>query len=207
MPMITPGQPLALPIGPGWTPSPTSIYRITVDQYEAMVASGVFGSHERVHLVDGILVIKMTEKPPDVIACELTRDALLRIVPAGWRVMTEAPVRIPDYNEPEPDVTVARGSARDAVYRQRHPEPGDIALIVEVADASLEEDLKLAHTYAVAGIPIYWVLNLVEQKLVVFSDPGPAGYRSIEHLTVGHAVPLIIDRNLVERIAVADLMP
>jgi Uma2 family endonuclease len=207
MSTITPAQSLALPIEPGWAPSPTSIYRITVDQYEAMVASGVFGGHERLHLVDGILVIKMTNQPPHVIACELTRDALLRIVPAGWRVMTEAPVRIPDYNEPEPDVTVARGNARDAVYRRRHPEPRDIALIVEVAHATLEDDLKLAHTYAVAGIPVYWVLNLVDQQVVVFSDPGPAGYRSTEHLAIGHAVPLVIDGNLVDRIAVADIMP
>jgi len=207
MSTITSAQPLAVSLEPGWVPSPACIYRLTVDQYEAMVAAGIFSKRDRLHLIDGILVTKMTKKPPHVIACELTRDSLLRILPTGWRVTTEAPIRIPDYNEPEPDITVVRGNARDAEYRRRHPEPGDVALIVEVADTSLQADFKAANTYAGAGVPVYWVINLLDQQVTVFSDPGPAGYRSAEHLMVGHAIPVVIDSVEIGRVDVAAILP
>ena len=145
--------PLTSPTISDWLPSPTSIYRLTVDEYEAMVASESLGKGNRVHLIDGILVRKMTKKPPHVIACERTRNTLLRIVGPGWRMMTEAPVRIPGFNEPEPDLAVVRGDARDEEFEQRHPGPADIVLLVEVAHSSLDEDLKMAGIYAARGFP------------------------------------------------------
>jgi Uma2 family endonuclease len=125
----------------------------------------------------------------------------------GWRLTTEAPIRIPDYNEPGPDIAVVRGSALDAEYRQRHPEPGDVALIVEVANTSLKADFKAANTYAGAGVPVYWVINLVDRQVTVFSDPGQAGYRSAEQFMVGHAIPVVIDGVEVGRVDVAASLP
>ena len=58
-----------------------SVYRLNVNQYEAIVRAGVFTKRDRLHLINGILVAKMTKKPPHVIACEKTRDALMRAVP------------------------------------------------------------------------------------------------------------------------------
>jgi hypothetical protein len=78
-----------------WLPPPGSVYRLSVDQYEAIVCTGVFTKQDRLHLINGILVAKVTKKPPQVIGCEKTRDALMRTMPSGWRVMVEAPVRIP----------------------------------------------------------------------------------------------------------------
>jgi Uma2 family endonuclease len=206
MATITWAQPLAVSLEPGWVPSPASIYRLTVDQYEAMVAAGLFSKRDRLHLIDGILVTKMTKNPPQAVACELTRDSLLRILRTGWRVTTAAPIRIPEYNEPEPDITVGRGNARDAEYRRRHPEPGDVGLIVEVADTSLKADFKAANICARAGVPVYGVINLVDRQVTVFSDPGPAGYRSAEHLMVGHAIPVAIDSVEVGRIDIAAIL-
>jgi hypothetical protein len=70
--------------------------------------------------LNGYVVTKVTTKPPHVIAGELIRDELIALVPRNdWRVMVEEPVRIPKYNEPEPDVALARGKAKD--YTNRHP--------------------------------------------------------------------------------------
>ena len=85
----------------------------------------------------GILVAKMTKKPPHVISCEKAHGALQRTVGAGWRVMAEAPVRLSEHSEPEPDIALARGGADD--YSERHPGPADVPLIVEVADSSLPQ--------------------------------------------------------------------
>ena len=207
MSTITPTRPMTSPTRSDWLPSPMSVYRLTVDEYEAMVASGFFGKGNRVHLIDGILVRKMTKKPPHVIACERTRNALLRIVRPGWRVTTEAPVRIPDMNEPEPDLAVVRGDAQDEEFEQRHPEPADVALLVEVAHSSLDEDLKMAGIYASVRIPYYWILDVVKGQILVYSQPGPTGYGACEVLMPGHVLPVVIDAVEVGEIPVADILP
>lgn len=167
----------------GWAPTPEAIYRLSVAQYEAMVSSGVLTKRDRLHLIDGILVTKMTKKPPHVVACEKARDGLLTIFRAGWRVMVEAPVRISDYSEPEPDVALARGGVID--YRDRHPGPADVPLLVEVSDTSLQQDRDL--------VPVY--------------GRAADGYASCQVFEPGQEVPVVIDGVEYGRIAVDDWLP
>jgi Uma2 family endonuclease len=112
-------------------------------------------------------------------------------------------------SEPEPDAAVVRGGLRD--YPDRHPGASDVILVVEVADASLERDQTLKkRIYAKAGIPVYWIVNLLERRLEVHRDPsGPSespGYRTHEDLGPEDHVRLVIDGKEVARIAVADLL-
>jgi Uma2 family endonuclease len=133
------------------------------------------------------------------------REALARIVPSGWHVTDQEPITTAD-SEPEPDVVVVRGSLRD--YRERHPSPEDIALVVEVADATLQRDrtLKL-RVYASAGMVAYWILNLPERQLEVYSDPSEQGdYRGRVVYTESEAAPVVIEGQEVGRIAVGDVL-
>jgi hypothetical protein len=114
---IVESQPKESAAPPEWLPAPMSVYRLNVNQYEAIVRAGVFTKRDRLHLINGILVAKTTKKPPHVIACEKTRDALMRAVPTNWRVMVEAPVRIPNYNEPEPVSTTCCRADRDRLHK------------------------------------------------------------------------------------------
>ena len=99
-----------------------------------------------------------------------------------------------------------RGTIRD--YEGRHPGPGDIALVVEVADSSLAEDRKLAtEVYGPAGLPLYWIINLVHRQVEVYADPGPGGYRSRVVYSEGQSVPVVIDGQPLGQIAVADILP
>ena len=205
MSTIAPPLPTNPPADPGWIPSP--LYRLTVDQYEAMVASGTFKARDRFHLINGYLVAKMTKNPPHVVADELCGGALLRIIPAGWHLLTANPIRLPGRDsEPEPDRCVVRGTIRD--YEGRHPEPADIALVVEVADWSLSEDRKMAvAVYGPSGIPVYWIVNLVDRQVEVYSDPGPGGYCSRVDFKEGQAVPVLIGGRQVGQVAVDDVLP
>ena len=141
-----------------------------------MADAGVL-KDRRVELINGWLVRKMTTKPPHVVAVDAAREAIAGLLPKGWWLREEKPVRIPDFDEPEPDVSVVRGSRQD--YRTRHPGPGDIEFLVEVSDTSLSWDRgeKLL-AYARAGVPIYWILNLVDRQLEIYSDPTPTGYQA-----------------------------
>jgi len=108
-------------------------------------------------------------------------------------------------SKPEPDRSVARGRVRD--YSRRSPGPADIALVVEVSDSSLADDRNQAEIYGRAGIPFYWIINLVEGQVEVHSHPGPSGYESQEVLAPGHVLTVIIDGIEVGEIPVADILP
>ena len=66
-------------------------------------------------------------------------------------------------------------------YRKAHPGPQDVLLIIEVADTSVEFDMKIkARLYAKAGIPEYWVIDVQERSLHVHTGPSARGYKTIE---------------------------
>jgi Uma2 family endonuclease len=181
------------------------LYRMTVEEYEQLAESGVL-KDRRVELINGLLVKKMTIKPPHVIAVDAAREAIGRLLPAGWWIRDEKPVRIPDFDEPEPDVSVVRGSRRD--YATRHPGPGDITFLAEVADSSLSWNRSEKQTaYASAGVPLYWIVNLVDRQLEVYTDPHPDGYHDRRILGPADQAVIVIGGVEVGLVAVADLLP
>jgi Uma2 family endonuclease len=197
-------QPTTIPGIPPWVPS--SLYRLTLEQYEAMVDAGILGKHDRVHLIDGFLVAKMTENDRHATADLLCGAELERVIPPGWHVRPSKPIRIPGLtSKPQPDRSVARGVVRD--YARRSPGPADIALVVEVSDASLDDDRKLAGVYGRAGIPFYWIVNVVDGQVEVYSRPGSSGYEGLEVLESGHVLAVVIDGIEVGQVAVADILP
>ena len=113
MSAIAPSQPTIPASDPGWIPS--RLYRMTVDEYEAMVESGGLKARNAFHLINGYLVAKMTQNPPHRVADELCGAELDRVVPADrYHVPGAKPVRLPGRDsEPEPDRCVVRGTIRD----------------------------------------------------------------------------------------------
>jgi Uma2 family endonuclease len=179
---------------------------MTVEQYEAMAASGAIPTSHRVHLINGYLVEKMTQKPPHVIADDLCGQELARVLP-GWYIRAAKPIRLPGQaSEPEPDRCVVRGTILD--YAERHPGPDDIALVVEVADASLAEDRKLAaEIYGLAGIPVCWIVDVRGRRVEVYTRSGPPGYGPPEIFAEGQTILVVIGGREVGRIAVTDILP
>jgi len=179
---------------------------ITVDQYERMIDAGTIAEDAPVELIEGKLVSKMTKKPDHMTASGRARRAIESVLPSGWHARIEGPVRIPSRNsEPEPDLAVVRGELGD--YEDRHPDPRDVAMVVEIAKSSLAEDSKLAETYGGGGIPIYWIVNLVHRQLEVYSRPTNGTYPSSTILKKNDLADLILDDQIVAQIRVSDLLP
>jgi Uma2 family endonuclease len=88
------------------------IKRLTVAQYDAMAAAGILAPDDRIELLDGWLVEKMTKNPPRRIATRRTLDALTALAPAGWYVESQEPIVTGD-SEPEPDVAIIVGDTGD----------------------------------------------------------------------------------------------
>jgi Uma2 family endonuclease len=183
----------------------SDLYRINVREYERIVAAGALDD-ERLELIDGYMVKKMPKNPPHSWSTRKILDLVAGFLPPGWLWRLEHPVRIPDFDEPEPDLAVVRGSLDD--YKHRTPVPADVALLIEVSETTLDRDQGEKLTaYAQGNIPVYWIVNLIDGHVEVYTGPGPAGYRSRQDFKPGQTVPVIIDGHEVGRIAVAEILP
>jgi len=174
-----------------------------------MIRLGILTEDDPVELVEGWIIHKMPKNPPHRAATKLTRNALEEIVPEGWYVDAQEPITLLD-SEPEPDVVVVRGNTRD--YLDRHPGSQDLALIVEIADSTLERDRSSKkRLYARAGIPVYWIVNLPEQKLEVYTQPIDLSqeptYQQRQDYSLSDEVSVAIEGREVGRLTVQDLLP
>src|SRR3954471_4448142 len=156
-----------LPIPPG--PSPEPVFRLTVEQYHQMIDAGVLTDDDPVELLEGVLVFKMPKKPKHRVALAKLDRAMRALLPAAMSIQLQEPITLND-GEPEPDAAVFRGLPED--HADRHPGPGEVALVVEVSDSTLTRDrgIKL-RSYARAGLRIYWIVDLVGRAIEVYTDP------------------------------------
>ena len=106
---------------PMFLPSPDQVYRLTVNQSDRMVRDGTLTEHDPVELLGGVLVRKMPRNPEHEWAVAEMQEVLTACQSSTWHVRKEAPVRIPDYDEPEPDLAIVRGTR--AALRRRAPGP------------------------------------------------------------------------------------
>ncbi len=192
------------------TPPTLPIYRLSVDQYHRMARAGILGEDDRVELLGGYLVPKMTKHQPHHIASGSVNDLLFRLVPPGWYVARGEPLTAADDSEPEPDLMIVRGQRDD--YPENPPHGPDVALVVEVADASLARDkAEQKSIYAASGIPFYWLMNLLARRIEVYSDPtGPADwpdYRMRTDHGPDDSVALVLDGREITRLDVRDVLP
>jgi Uma2 family endonuclease len=185
------------------------IYRLSVAQYHTMAECAILTTEDRVELIHGWLVPKMTKRPPHAISTGLVHDVLSQILLGQWHVRTQEPITLDD-SEPEPDGALVRGVRRD--YLASHPGPADAALVIEVADTSLQYDRTVKRPlYAAARIPVYWIINLEGSQIEVYTHPsGPVGqadYAMLEIFGAADEVPIEIAGQEVARIAVRNLLP
>lgn len=171
-----------------------------------MVRSGVLTDDDRVELLEGVLVEKMSKNPKHRIATRRTCDALRECLPAGWYADEQAPVTTAD-SEPEPDISIVRGQTTD--YADRHPGPQDVAMVVEVADSSLARDRGLKkRIYARARIANYWLIDLQARTVEVYQQPCGEDYGQRQVLRETERVTLRLEDGAPEcSIPVARLLP
>jgi Uma2 family endonuclease len=186
----------------------TPIWRLSVAQYHEMVRRGILTDDDPVELLEGWLVTRMPKNAAHRLTTQLLREALARLAPAGWFVDAQEPITTAD-SEPEPDVVVVRGERRQ--YRERHPGPEDVGLVVEVADTTLQRDRGVKQRlYAAAGISCYWIVHLAERQIEVYTQPGQLagvpGYAQRQDYGIGAQVPLILDGAPVGAVAVEEVL-
>ena len=181
----------------------------TRKEFRQLSELGIFAPDERIELIEGKFIEKMSQNPPHSIAMTLASEVMQLIFHTGHHVRVQCPFVISNISQPEPDIAVVVGGVRD--YLAEHPDAA--ALLIEVSDSTLATDRSTkASLYARGGIEDYWVLNLIDHVLKIHRQPAPMEgqlygyhYRSITRHTEADVVFVLAAPQIA--ICVADLLP
>jgi Uma2 family endonuclease len=174
-----------------------------------MIQAGILIEDEPLELLDGWIVMKMARTPEHDLSLEKSDLAIRDRLPPGWRIRIQCAVTT-DISEPEPDIALVRGAVPSIATS--HPVPTEIGMLVEVAESSLDHDRTAkGRAYARAGVPIYWIVNLPDRQVEVYTDPtGPVPqptYRTRRDYTQAETVPLVLDGREIARLPVGEMLP
>jgi Uma2 family endonuclease len=186
-----------------------ALRRFSVAEYERLIDIGILTDEDKVELLDGYVVLKMPRNPPHDSRIQKLNRLILALLPSGWDVRIQLAVTLAT-SVPEPDVAIVRGDGED--YASRHPSATDVRLVVEVAESSLDHDRgEKGPIYADAGLPTYWIVNLIDRQVEVYTGPTGSGqsaaYARRQDYRSGDSIPLALDGRIVGQLAVSDILP
>ncbi len=161
-----------------------------VSEYYRMAEAGIFHEDDRVELIEGE-VVKMSPIGSRHAGCLKDMAALFHEQLGRKAVIgVQDPLRINEQTEPLPDLTILKPGK----YRQRHPVPADVLLIVEIADTSeaYDRDVKVP-LYARCGIPEVWLVRLLADSIRVYRAPQNGAYREVCDVERGQTlIPMLL---------------
>jgi len=158
------------------------VSRLSVEEYHRLNEFNDNG--RRTELVRGIVIEKMSRSPLHRILGSRLYHLLLAQLPEGYSVWKEEPLTLPD-SEPEPDISVTRGSESD--FAEAHPKTAE--LVIEVAVSSATLDRENASLYAEAGVKEYWIVLGPERRVEVYRRPENGSYKENLQFGAGDTLP------------------
>ena len=148
-------------------------HRFTVDEYNELIDFGVLGENDRVEFIRGEVIDKIPIGERHLFCVNQLNRILNRQVGDDAIVSVQNPIRLVD-SEPDPDIALLK--PRGDSYRSGKPTTNDVLVVIEVADSSLEIDREIKHKlYDEAGIPEYWIVNLLDGCVEAYRRGTPTG--------------------------------
>ena len=165
----------------------TQHWRFTIADFMRMGETGILSEDDRVELIDGEVRAMSPVGPTHGAVINRLNMFFVPLLVGKAVVSIQNPVQLNDFTEPLPDVTVLR--YREDFYAIDHPGPGDVLLLIEVADSSLRYDRgEKRSRYAQVGIPEYWVVDIAQRRVFQYVDPEDEGYRTERILSEGDVI-------------------
>ena len=204
-PAVTAAPVAALPPEPQTSePQVPKVRKFTVAEYYRMAEVGILSPEERVQLIEGEIIVMPPMGPGHAGKITRSNRHLGRLAADQFLVCIQVPLHLDDGSEPEPDVMLVR--PRADCYETIHPTPADTFVVLEVSDSTLEFDRnRKAQVYGRAGVAQTLVLNLLEDCIENFTEPGPQGYGRHTIHRRGDKIQLVALPHL--ELAVEDLLP
>lgn len=153
---------------------PATRHRFTVEDWHQMIAAGLFRDDHRLELLEGEIFEMTPIGPPHTSVVDRLNRLWMTRLGSRAIVRVQGPVLAGPVSEPEPDVALLR--ERPDFYREQHPHPHDVLLVIEVADTSLAYDRAKLRIYAAAGMAEVWIVDLQNERVEIYRAPGAAGY-------------------------------
>ncbi len=144
--------------------------KFTIKEYHQLVDLGFFTENDRIELIRGEIIEMAPKRTPHSVCNSLLWKKLYDLVGKQAEIRVQEPITLPSNSEPEPDVVIAQKKVDN--YLSAHPTAEDIILVVEISDSTLKYDKQIKLSlYAEANINHYWIVNLVDNHLEVYTNP------------------------------------
>lgn len=161
--------------------------RFSREAYHRMIDAGVIDPDSRVELIDGEIFMMLRLGPPQGSLITRLMNFFIRSLPEQLDCRIQLPIVVSDHSEPQPDLAVVRRKEND--YRDEHPFPSDVALLIEVSHSSLKFDLgRKLELYATSGIAEYWVIDVDQKAVLVHRNPIGNRYARVESFSGGSII-------------------
>lgn len=160
--------------------------RFTVDHYYKMIELGMIDNYEKSEIINGEMVEKMSIGDRHAWIVDLLNRFFSRNLPDQFMVRVQNPLRLGEFDEPEPDIVLTDLTKYDG---SRHPSADETILVIEVSDLSLrhDRDTKIP-LYAAAEIKEVWIINLRNNVIEVYQNPTFGIYQSVRIFEIGQTV-------------------
>jgi Uma2 family endonuclease len=188
-----------------WEMPTEPVRRFTVAEYHRLIEIGFFGEDESYELIEGWLVRKMTKGPRHEYTLSVLDTIVAQQLPASWLRRCQLALTLLD-SEPEPDIAIVQGPR--SKYTMRHPLGNEAAIVIEISDVTLLRDqVAKLRSYARAGVPEYWIVDVNSRCVHVYTKPVPAGvYEAQRTARYGETLTIALDDVSIP-VSVSELFP
>jgi Uma2 family endonuclease len=173
------------------SPVPEGRVRFSREAYHRLAEAGILDYDARVELIDGDIIMMLRLGPPQGSSTSRLTDLFVKQLTDSYQCRVQLPIAANDYSEPQPDIAIVRRQEND--YRDEHPLPSNVVLLIEVSSSSLKFDLgaKL-ELYARSNIAEYWVVKVERQEVLVHRNPQSNRYENISTFAVGATIAPVL---------------
>jgi Uma2 family endonuclease len=156
--------------------------KLSVNEYQKIVETGIFGDR-RIELIEGNLIEVSPETPNHANCNNKVYKYFLTLFNSLADVRSAHPISLLT-SQPQPDLILAQ--LPDTLYDSKHPQPEDIYLLIEISYSTLSYDLnEKKQIYAKSNIEEYWIIDLENNRLIIFRYPQEEDYQDKLELNSG----------------------
>ncbi len=175
--------------------SPVTRKRFRVDEFRKMVEVGILPEEHGWEIIDGYVIDKMSIGSKHTSTVKRLNRKFNKMFGDDLVISIQDPIHLDDFNEPEPDLALLK--PRPDFYSESHPLPTDVLLLIEVSDSTLEYDREIKKMlYAEAEIAEFWLVNLKDNTIEIYSSPKNGKYRLARIVESGEMINSSVIENL-----------
>ncbi|MBD2178957.1 Uma2 family endonuclease [Pseudanabaena sp. FACHB-1998] len=188
--------------------------RFTIAEYQRLADLGILqdsAEKERTELIRGEITQMAAKGTRHTVCCSNLMRELYKLVNDLAIIRCQDPIFLLPDSSPEPDFVIVRD--REDNYLTGHPTPDYILLVIEIADSSIDYDRDIKGVlYAEAGIANYWLFNLVDNRLEIYSEPyrdmqGKGNYAQRRYVLAHESIAFTIFPNLDLQLEISKVLP